>query len=190
MNSRIDALHEADKDREAVPLREALKNFRNVLGPEHAETIAMLSNLSFLCQSTGEYAEALALQQRSLEIHREVFGPEHPETVIGLNNLATLYQLMGERRGAGGLSRSLEIRRKVLGSEHADTALSLHNLAFLYQQMALTPKPRRPFRKPLKSAKGSSAPNTPTRPPASAIWPPPTRRWASMPKPCRFAADP
>ena len=56
----------------------------------------MLSNLSFLCQSTGEYAEALALQQRSLEIHREVFGPEHPETVIGLNNLATLYESMGE----------------------------------------------------------------------------------------------
>ncbi|MDY6783290.1 MAG: CHAT domain-containing tetratricopeptide repeat protein [Cyanobacteriota bacterium] len=82
----------------------------------------------------GQYAEAIPLAQRALEIRENALGSEHLHVATSLNNLAELYKVTGNYSAAQTLfQRSLEIRENALGDEHPDIALALNNLAALYK---------------------------------------------------------
>ena len=49
-----------------------------VLGPEHPDTAASLSNLAKLLREQGDFAGARPLLERALSIREKVLGPEHP----------------------------------------------------------------------------------------------------------------
>ncbi|MDD2816742.1 MAG: tetratricopeptide repeat protein [Thiotrichaceae bacterium] len=102
--------------------------------PNHLEIGQSLNSLALLYEDQGNYAQALPLLKRVLDIHEKVSGTEHPDTATSLNNLAVLYQYQGDYAQALPLfQRVLAIHEKVLGAEHPDTATSLNNLAVLYQ---------------------------------------------------------
>src|SRR5579872_5434739 len=81
-----------------------------------------------------EYAAALPLLSRALEIHDRLLGPEHPDTLISVNNLAALLWAKGDLAAAEPLfRRGLEGCGPLLGEEHPDTLTSVDNLAGLLQ---------------------------------------------------------
>ena len=53
----------------------------------------LLNNLAAVHQSLGEYAEALPLYQRALEIREKALGPDHPDVRDVLGNMGSLYLL-------------------------------------------------------------------------------------------------
>jgi Tfp pilus assembly protein PilF len=118
---------------QARPLFErALSICETVLGPEHPDTAASLSNLALLLQRQGDLAGARPLYESALAIKQTLLGPEHPEVAANLNNLATLLQDQSELAAARPLYESaLAIRETALGAEHPDTVMSLSNLATL-----------------------------------------------------------
>ena len=56
-------------------------------------TLAVTNNFGADLRARGDFAEALDLDSRSLDVHREVMGPEHPQTLRAANNLALDYGL-------------------------------------------------------------------------------------------------
>jgi CHAT domain-containing protein/Flp pilus assembly protein TadD len=83
--------------------------------------------------STGRYADAIPLAQRSLVIRETAFGPEHFAVASSLNHLGQLYGMQGRYADAEPLfKRALEIWQTTLGPNHLVVATSLNDLAFLY----------------------------------------------------------
>src|SRR5262245_63462073 len=66
---------------EAEPLfREALEQFRRVLGDEHPHTLTLINNMGHLLGEQGRLAEAEPYTRGALEQFRRVLGDEHPHT--------------------------------------------------------------------------------------------------------------
>ncbi len=115
-------------------MQRALELRRQVLGPEHSDTLMSMNNLAQLYDARGQYDKAEPLNTQVLEIKRRVLGPEHPDTLTSMNNLATLYHAQGQYEKAESLhTQVLEILRRVLGPEHPDTLTSMNNLATMYE---------------------------------------------------------
>jgi tetratricopeptide (TPR) repeat protein len=100
-----------------------------MLGTEHPEFAASLSNLAVLYRAMGRYSEASELYQRSLTISRKALGPEHPDVAINLNNLAVLYRRMGRTSEAASIGRdALAILERTLGPDNPSTREVRENL--------------------------------------------------------------
>ena len=113
--------------------RQALEGREKVLGVEHPDTLASVSNLASVLQFQGKYEAAEEMSRRALEGHEKVLGVEHPETLISVGNLASVLQSQGKYEAAEEMNRrALKGREKVLGMEHPDTLISAYNLAYLF----------------------------------------------------------
>jgi serine/threonine protein kinase len=115
-------------------LERALDLRRQVLGPEHPETLRTTSNLAAVYDLEGKYAQAEALDSQILEIRRRVLGPEHPDTLTSMMSLAFVYYEEGKYAQAETLqSQTLEIKRRVLGPENPATLASIYSLSVVYE---------------------------------------------------------
>jgi tetratricopeptide (TPR) repeat protein len=104
-----------------------------LLGAEHADTAASLSDLAELFQVQGKYDEAEPLFRLALAIRQKILGTEHLDTAMSMNDLAVLYADQGKYEQAEDLLQdALAIKERVLGAEHHEIAVSLCNLAALY----------------------------------------------------------
>jgi len=130
------ALQALGRHKEALPYAQRELALVERAKGEHADVAISLNNLASLYHDVGQYAQALPLYQRSLDISEKFLGPEHPDVATSLNNLAEQYRAMGQYAQALPLyQRSLGILEKVLGPEHPRVAASLNNLAGLYVAM-------------------------------------------------------
>ncbi|WP_454652106.1 tetratricopeptide repeat protein [Bradyrhizobium liaoningense] len=130
--ARINALNQAGRYAEALPLAQAM-----VASLEKAndgrELSAALNNLGQVHAGQGRddlaepvYKRAIALMEKSLGLDTGLIAPE-------LNNLAALYQRQGRFAEAEPLfKRALAISEKSLSREHPDVGRALNNLATLY----------------------------------------------------------
>jgi CHAT domain-containing protein/Tfp pilus assembly protein PilF len=130
--ARINALNQAGKYAEALPLAQAM-----VASLEKAndgrELSAALNNLGQVHAGQGRddlaepvYKRAIALMEKSLGLDTGLIAPE-------LNNLAALYQRQGRFAEAEPLfKRALAVSEKSLSREHPDVGRALNNLATLY----------------------------------------------------------
>jgi tetratricopeptide (TPR) repeat protein len=107
-----------------------------MLGPDHPDTLASVSNLAIACQEVGRKAEAVRLHERALAGRVRALGPDHPDTLASRNNLAIAYQQMGWAAEAiTSFRRALAGREAVLGPDHPDTLASRNNLAAACQEV-------------------------------------------------------
>ncbi len=121
--------------RQAIPLQEkALEYYRTASGPEHPDTLTLMSSLAASYhQTAGRLHEALELREQLVALRRKVSGPQHRDTLWAMLCLADSYFAVGQLDEA--LKRREEvipIQRKVLGPEHPDTLTAMHRLATSY----------------------------------------------------------
>ena len=85
------------------------------MGRNISNTAACIHNLGDYYYDRGDYAAAIPLYQRAVEILEKAFGPEHPKLAACQNSLAELYRKQGNYAAALPLyQRSLAIREKIL----------------------------------------------------------------------------
>jgi len=108
----------------------AVKVRRELLGPEHADTLHSMTILGNLERRQGRYAAAAEIHQQVFQIRRRVLGPEHPDTLSSIEDLAIVDQVQGRYAEAEKLHRqAFDVQRRVLGPEHQETLRSMGNLA-------------------------------------------------------------
>ena len=122
--NRLGRYHEA-----ATLHREALDLRREVLGPQHPDTLNSMHNLAFALHSQGQHAEAEPLSREVVEQTRKMLGPKHPDTLSSMNNLVLVLQSLGQHGEADPLSRELSTTaQEILGINHPTTLLFQLNL--------------------------------------------------------------
>ncbi|GLA56089.1 hypothetical protein AnigIFM63604_004385 [Aspergillus niger] len=106
---------------------------KQVLGPEHPDTLTSISNLASTYWNQGRWKKAEELIVQVLELRKQVLGHEHPDTLTSMGNLASTYSNQEQWKKAEELEvQVLELRKQVLGPEHPDTLTSMANLAVTY----------------------------------------------------------
>jgi tetratricopeptide (TPR) repeat protein len=117
-------------------------------------------------EAKQQYAAALPLWKKLLELRRSVLGEKHPETAAGYNGLAVNQTAQGKYVEAEeGYRNALAIRLEVLGENHPDTAGSYNNLAFNQYARAKYADAEASFRKALaihRKVLGDEHPHTAT----------------------------
>ncbi|GIM13817.1 hypothetical protein Vretimale_16879, partial [Volvox reticuliferus] len=102
--------------------RRALVGRERVLGPDHPHTLASVSGLAELMQSSGRHDHARALHRRAMEGMARVLGSEHPHTLAAASGLAGALFCLGRYEEAELLyRRALAGMERVLGAGHPDT---------------------------------------------------------------------
>ena len=102
----------------------------DLLGREHSDTLASMSNLALTYWNQGRWKEAEELNVQAMETRKRVLGMEYPDTLTSMSNLALTYWNQGRWKEAEELDvQVMETRKRVLGMEHPDTLTSMGNLA-------------------------------------------------------------
>lgn len=118
-------------------LRRALALAEQSLGPEHADTAALVNNLALALKQAGAYEESETLYLRAVASAEKLEGPESPVYAGLLSNLGELYNLKGDyARAEQALRRAAAIAEKALGPDNRVSATALNNLARTYQLKA------------------------------------------------------
>ncbi|MBI3411988.1 MAG: serine/threonine protein kinase [Planctomycetes bacterium] len=124
---------------------------REVLGPEHRDTLCVENALASNFLAQGQRVEALALCQRTLEARLRVLGTDHRETLQSQNILGLVFRAEGKFEEAEKLFRkTLETQLRILGEEDDDTLASQNNLAAVLRAGRRFEEAEDLFRKTLK----------------------------------------
>ena len=115
------ALAEA-QHRKAVQLR------RQVLGPNHPQTIDSEVQLAFSLKEIGKAAEAVALLQRAIDFRREADGPDHRDTLVAMRALAHQYSAMGRHTEAITLLEDALRRSRETHGPEKEVTLGIMNV--------------------------------------------------------------
>jgi TIR domain-containing protein/tetratricopeptide repeat protein len=100
---------------------ELLDRWREVLGPDHPDTLTVGSGLTFALVFAGETEPARALGRDTLQRCRRILGPDHPTTLLAAAGL-TLALVQREAEAARDLGQdTLERGRRMFGPDHATT---------------------------------------------------------------------
>ena len=109
---------------------------RNLLGPDHPETLAAACAYAVLLGGLGRYRESEAILKNALARFEEIFGGEHLEIAMSLHHLATIRWWQGDAVGAEALyKRAAVMREKLLGPWHPNTALTLFDYASMLAEL-------------------------------------------------------
>jgi tetratricopeptide (TPR) repeat protein len=93
--------------------RRALAIREKALGPDHADLVATLDSLAWICYAQRKFAEAEPLYLRALVIWEKAVGPEHPTVAQALDNLAEVHVAQQRYAQAEPLyRRALAIRER------------------------------------------------------------------------------
>ncbi|KAB8234347.1 purine and uridine phosphorylase [Aspergillus alliaceus] len=112
---------------------QVMETQKQVLGPEHPDTLTSMANLASTYWDQGRWKEAEELEVQVIETCKQVLGPEHPNTLISIANLASTYRNQGQWKEAEELDMQvMETRKQVLGPEHPHTLTSMANLTLTY----------------------------------------------------------
>jgi len=93
--------------------------WRDRLGDDHKQVLAITRYLGWALMRMGRYAEARDLHRDNLDRYRRILGEDHPETLFAANNLAADLRGLGDAHAARALAHdTLSRRRRVLGLDH------------------------------------------------------------------------
>ena len=112
------------------------QHWRDRLGDDDLNTLAVTDSVATAFRDMGRYAEARDLDQDTLARRRRVLGEDHPDTMAAASSLAVALLELGEVRAARDLQQdTLARRRRVLGEDHPDTLLSASSLAIARREL-------------------------------------------------------
>jgi hypothetical protein len=106
------------------------QQWRDRLGADHEQVLAIAHDLAKALKDMGRYAEARDLDQDTLDRQRRILGEDHINTLMYAHSLAMDLADLGEAQAARDLDQdTLDRRRRILGEDHPDTLMSAHDLA-------------------------------------------------------------
>jgi CHAT domain-containing protein/Tfp pilus assembly protein PilF len=160
-SARINALGDAGKYAEAIPLAEALVA-RLEKSPASRDYAGALNNLAELYRSVGRDADAEPLYKRAIAIMEKAVGLNSVDIAPELNNLAALYQRQGRHAEAEPLfKRALALSEKSLPPGHPDVGRALNNLATHYEKQDRHADSEPLFRRALAIYEKAAGPDSP-----------------------------
>src|SRR5262249_46816012 len=110
-------------------LQPALALRKQVLGPEHPDTLATQELLAYSFGLAGRSAQLEAHAQQTVAGRKAVLGPDHPDTLTSQNTLALAYHETGQFDRAIRLFEETLARRITRsGPDHPDTLTVQNNL--------------------------------------------------------------
>jgi eukaryotic-like serine/threonine-protein kinase len=143
-------------------LEQAVALRRKVLGPDHPDTLDSTTNFALAYQDAGRLAEALAIQEETLERCKAKLGLDDRVTLIAMNNLATAYSVSGQvERALPLLEDALKRRQTNLGPDNHDTLISMNNLATTYQDAGQNDRATPLLEETLERERGTLGPDHP-----------------------------
>ena len=133
LNSATFRLLDAGQVDTARPLLDrALDIAREVLGPDHPETLTARGNLARWLGETGQPAQAADQFRDLLTDVLRVLGPDHPDTLTTRGSLARWVGEAGQPAQAADQFRDLLTDAlRVLGPDHPDTLIIRGYLAYM-----------------------------------------------------------
>jgi len=133
MNAGIQA-YQQGKIPEASRLFEKARTiYSRELVENHPDTLHSMHNLAITYRDLGQYDQALALQEPTLQLRRANLGEDHPATLDSMNELAITYGALGQYNKALALKeRILKLWHAKRGEDHPETLRSMANLANTY----------------------------------------------------------
>ncbi len=146
------------------PQSEALTIRRNVLGDEHASTLASMHDLGVLLLAQGKLSEAESYWRGVLEKFRRLLGDDSPLTLTSIDNMGYVLKAQGKLAEAELYCReALEGKRRVLGDEDPETIVSICNLGALLKDRGQLSEAEPLYREALdkgRRIKGDDHPDT------------------------------
>jgi serine/threonine protein kinase len=115
----------------AIPfLERCLALRKELVGPDHEETLNAQNSLAVALGSAGQYDLAVQLYEDVLKLRKAKLGADHADTLASINNLAVGYDDAGKLELALPLyEETLKVRTAKFGADHPDTLMSMNNLA-------------------------------------------------------------
>jgi serine/threonine protein kinase len=109
---------------------------RDLLGPDHPDTLATMNNLAGAYYTGGRLPEAVPLLEETLKLCKAKLGADSPVTLTAMDSLATSYHAAGRLTDALPLyEEALKLCEAKLGPEHSDTLITRNNLAEVYRSV-------------------------------------------------------
>ncbi|MDH6706415.1 cellulose biosynthesis protein BcsQ [Kitasatospora sp. MAA19] len=104
------------------------------LGEDDRQTLLLRFQLANVLRSQGSYAEALALDEDTLERQRALLGEHHPYTLMTAGSLGADRRALGRFQAALDLDREiLDQFRELFGDDNPRTLSMANNLAIDYR---------------------------------------------------------
>jgi eukaryotic-like serine/threonine-protein kinase len=118
----------------AEPLfAKALRIRQSHLGPDHADTLAIMFQQASVLHEVGDLREAIALYEQVKEAQTRIRGMDHEETLATTQNLADAYHLAGRVTEACALLEHVrDARLRTLGPDDDLTIRVLERLSAAY----------------------------------------------------------
>ncbi|PGH28906.1 hypothetical protein GX50_08357 [[Emmonsia] crescens] len=95
---------------------------KQILGPEHPDTLCRMSNLVSIYHGQEQWKEAEELGVQVMKMTKQILGPEDPDTVDNMIKLITILESSGKAGDAGVLIDELvQLSSPHLSADHPDT---------------------------------------------------------------------
>ena len=131
----LDAL-EKGRYQQAIPYFENIKEAYEKQSKIDEEYEAVLSLLSNCCSEVGNYAKAVELKTKILELNKAAYGENHPDYAMSLSDLANNYFNLGEHEKAMELwTKTLDIYKDNHWNNNPHYATSLIGLSNYYSYL-------------------------------------------------------
>ncbi len=116
-------------------LAQAVRTLEEQFADQPVIRAALQHTIASTYRNIGLYADALPLQEASLDTRRRVLGDDHPDTLASINGMGTLLEDQGKLDQAMPFYReTLDTRRRILGDDHPYTLQSINNIGLLLQR--------------------------------------------------------
>jgi serine/threonine protein kinase len=113
---------------------EALKLYRQELGPTHPKSLIAMSSLVSAYLSAGMLDKAVTLGEESLRLTELHSSDDTEAVVLAMQNLGAAYDQLEQTDKALDIRRrTLKLSRDKLGNDHERTLASMNELAYAYE---------------------------------------------------------
>ncbi|KAL1592027.1 hypothetical protein SLS60_011619 [Paraconiothyrium brasiliense] len=111
---------------------QVLEKSKQVLGPEHPDTLASMRNLALALEKRCKYVEAEVMYTEMIQVYEKVLGHEHSSALTTMSHLVRVLDRQDKYKEAEPVQRQLlATYEKVLGEHHTVTLMNIGNLASL-----------------------------------------------------------
>ena len=117
---------------------------------DESEKASVYIQLGAVKQRQGDYKEAIAFYEKSLQIYQKIHPSNHLSLASVYNNIGLAYRSMGDySKALFSYEKDLEISPKSLPPNHPNLAMSYNNIGTVYDSLGDYPKALSSYEKAL-----------------------------------------